>query len=58
MTREEHIARHVELHKAFDELLADYIECTGDMDVSGLKLMTLMEWSAKQLNDPDEPRYG
>lgn len=29
MTREEHRERHKELHRAFDELLADFIDHTG-----------------------------
>ena len=52
MTKEEHIKRHVELHKSFDELLADFISHTK----FGLKttLMEFIDWSYSQTIEPTE----
>jgi hypothetical protein len=55
MTREEHIARHKELHRMLDELVADFISCTGKMP-SKSTVMELMEWSCAQTTDPQAPR--
>ena len=65
MTREEHIARHQELHKALDELVADYLrhhppKFTADNVKdhpklpSNTTLLELMEWSHQQTIDPAE----
>lgn len=52
-TREQHQARHVELHKALDELVADWIRHTGKMP-STSSVMELMLWSHEQTQDPTE----
>jgi hypothetical protein len=53
MTREEHIARHVELHKALDELLADWITHTSKLP-SKSTVMEFLQWSSTQTKDPTE----
>lgn len=51
MKKEAHIQRHQELHKAFDELLADFITHTGKLP-SESTVMELMQWSHQQTTDP------
>jgi len=46
-TPEGHRARHMLLHKCLDELIADYIDCTGELP-SKTTLGDLMVWSYKQ----------
>jgi hypothetical protein len=53
MTLEEHKARHVELHKKFDELLADFIYHTGAMP-STSTLKELIDWSYDQTINPSD----
>lgn len=53
MTNEEHKQRHVELHKKFDELLADFIGHTGRLP-SETNLIEFMNWSYRQTLDPTE----
>ena len=53
MTREEHIARHIELHHKFDELIADFIGHTKGLP-SKTTVMELMMWSHQQTLDPTE----
>lgn len=53
--KEQHIARHNFLHKALDELTADYItHHSGDKQPSNTTVMELMQWSAKQKENPCE----
>ncbi len=47
MTPEEHKARHVELHRALDELIADWIGSTTKLP-STSTVLELMEWSHGQ----------
>lgn len=57
MTKDEHRQRHVELHKAFDELYADYIRHQPTEGVylpSKVTVMQLLEWSMDQTTDPAE----
>jgi len=56
-TPEEHKARHVELHKALDELVADFIRHTGGMP-SRTTLTDLMGWSWTQTLNPTEVPNG
>lgn len=60
MTKEEHIQRHKELHRALDELFADYIQCNPRHEGSYLEmpLRNLIDWSYRQTIDPDEPKEG
>jgi hypothetical protein len=51
MTTEEHKKRHMELHKAFDELLADWINTTNGLP-SKASIMDLLKWSHTQINSP------
>jgi hypothetical protein len=53
MTKEEHRKRHIELHNALDELIADFITHT-DILPSKTTLTELMEWSNRQTIDPTE----
>jgi hypothetical protein len=52
MTREEHTKKHMELHKAFDELLADYINHEKRLP-SQITALELMTWSYRQTIEPD-----
>jgi len=52
MTKEKHIKVHEILHKNLDELVADFIDCTGNLP-SKTTIMELMMWSGKQLTEPD-----
>lgn len=47
MTDEEHLKRHIELHKMFDELTADYIKNT-DKSLTESSIMDLIHWSFEQ----------
>lgn len=51
MELEEHIKKHKELHKCFDELMADFLKHTGNLP-SQTNLMELGEWSNKQTKNP------
>jgi hypothetical protein len=58
MTIEEHRARHVELHRALDELFADYIS-HQPLTSSGFlqrPIHDLIKWSHEQSLNPTEPR--
>ncbi len=47
----EHIERHQELHKVFDELLADFIQhAEGRLSCT---IEQLMRWSYEQTREPD-----
>ena len=51
MEPEQHKKRHTELHRALDELVADFITYTGKRP-SQSTVLELMEWSAKQMHKP------
>lgn len=53
-TREDHIRIHKDLHRAFDELLGDYLNHHPHALLSNITAQDLMEWSCKQTIDPDE----
>jgi hypothetical protein len=53
MTREEHIEIHKELHRAFDELLADWISHTKELP-SQHTIMELTKWAHEQTLNPTE----
>ena len=54
-TPEGHRQRHVELHKAFDELFADFIRHSPDRTrFLDAPIRDLMEWSHKQTICPTE----
>lgn len=53
MTPEEHKARHVELHEALDELVANWMLHTKYLP-SQDSVMTLMKWSHAQTEAPSE----
>jgi len=54
MTPAEHKARHVYLHKCFDELAADFMEDTHKLP-SKTPIMDLMSWSYEQTKNPSHP---
>lgn len=45
-----HISRHQQLHRCFDELLADFIDHNGDIEQP---ITDLIQWSYKQTIFPD-----
>jgi hypothetical protein len=51
MTPEEHKARHQELHKYLDELVADWVTHTTCLP-SKSTVLDLIQWSAKQTEEP------
>jgi len=52
VTKKEHKLRHEFLHKALDELLADWISNTESRP-SSATVMQLLKWSSKQARKPD-----
>jgi hypothetical protein len=54
MDTEEHKQRHIELHQAFDELLAGFITATNEPPLNR-PIKDLVEWSYKQTQEPDHP---
>lgn len=52
-TKEEHRQRHVELHQALDELLADWIYHTGCLP-GQCAVRDLIAWSYTQTQEPTE----
>ncbi|HEY1896723.1 MAG TPA: hypothetical protein VGG62_10645 [Terracidiphilus sp.] len=53
MTEAEHRARHIELHKALDELCADWVAHQGWGKLfSNSTIMELMQWSHEQTIRP------
>lgn len=67
MTKAEHRRRHKKLHRAFDELAADWAlhNCTPKSIMNGepklfsnTTIMELMQWSHRQTIEPDEEPNG
>ena len=57
MNKEKHIERHLELHKALDELAADWLDnqpTESEKLFSNTTIMELMEWSYEQTKNPTE----
>lgn len=57
MTTEEHRQRHAELHRALDELIADYLQYEGIPNgklISTSTVEDLMKWSHRQTLEPTE----
>jgi len=57
MTIKEHKERHLQLHRSFDELIADFIHNTSN-SLSKTSILDLVEWSYKQTLDPDNPNQS
>jgi hypothetical protein len=56
MTPDEHRQRHIELHKALDELFADFIlHHPGQHGFLTMPLRQLLDWSYRQTSTPDDP---
>ena len=55
LTPEGHKARHKELHRALDELVADFIRHTQGLP-SKTTLLTFMQWSSEQCENPTEQK--
>jgi hypothetical protein len=51
---ETHRARHIELHRSLDELLADMIQQTSCLP-SKITVLELLQWSHTQTVNPTEP---
>lgn len=58
MTPKEHRARHEELHRMLDELLADFIVQNGSARPSATPIMTLVQWSYEQTLVPTNNASG
>lgn len=54
MTKKEHKNRHLELHKALDELVADFLSHNKFKLPSSTTLYELMKWSHGQTFEPTE----
>lgn len=55
LTPEEHKQRHIELHRAFDQLYADFIDQLSIEDMAratSLRIIELIEWSYGQTVNP------
>lgn len=57
MTEKEHKARHVYLHRALDELIADFIYHTQGLP-SKTTLMEFMRWASEQKDNPTPVHPG
>ena len=55
LTFEEHRARHVQLHKYLDELVADFLTHNPSRLPSKTTLMEFMQWTYQQTINPDTP---
>ena len=55
MNKKEHRLKHVALHQALDELLADYLLITGKM-LSNSTIYDVMKWSNQQTIKPTRKR--
>ena len=54
ITPEKHKKRHEELHRALDELVADFIVCNADKHPSNTTVLELVQWSHRQTIAPTE----
>lgn len=55
LTRERHRERHVALHRALDELFADYVRHHPEQrEFLQMPLDTLLKWSYEQTIEPTE----
>lgn len=51
----EHKKRHIELHKALDELFADFIiHYPNEIHFTQMPIIKLLEWSYQQTLEPTE----
>lgn len=58
-SKNKHAERHVELHKALDELFADYIIHHPEKSAySSLPILELLQWSYLQTVKPTEENNG
>jgi hypothetical protein len=58
MTEDEHRAHHVRLHRALDELFADYVahQPLSASQFLGRPILALIEWSHQQTIQPTPAR--
>jgi len=54
-SHEKHRLRHVALHSALDELVADFLIHNRNRLPSATAVIELVEWSHRQTKDPAEP---
>lgn len=57
MTPKQHKRRHEELHRALDELLADYLQQHHALP-SNISVMDLLQWSHEQTQNPTDVDQG
>lgn len=58
MTKEDHKKRHEQLHKALDELFADYVSHHPHESIfTQMPLINLLSWSNEQQQNPT-PQNG
>lgn len=48
-----HRSVHIALHRALDELIADWIDSPGRPSISKNSVLDLMKWSAKQQDEAE-----
>ena len=54
-SQEEHMERHIKLHKALDELFADYVQHHPDeINFTEKPIIDLIKWSNQQTINPTE----
>ena len=53
ISKEKHIEQHKELHRSFDELLADFITNT-EKRPSNTTVLEFLQWSHSQTISPDD----
>lgn len=61
MTRDEHIARHKQLHENLDELLADWMRNhprSTPSEEFGEGFWKFVQWSKEQTENPTEARHA
>jgi hypothetical protein len=56
LSRNDHIERHIKLHNALDELVADFVQHTKKMP-STTTIYELMKWSHEQCSEPTEEEH-
>lgn len=54
ISEEDHIKVHKELHAHLDILVADYMKCSDNYELSCTSIMDIMKWSHQQTIKPDK----
>jgi hypothetical protein len=56
MNESEHRLRHIQLHQALDELVADFLTHNPDKRPSTATIMELIKWSHEQTQNPTKDK--